>query len=274
MRAEHRHELKTNELAEWLSNLPAWVNQHIRTIIYGGGAVVIVVAAYLYYLYQQTVVTTREQNTVTAIAAHLLQQRAQIAQQAVQGVDTSYMLLQIANELENIAARTKQDSVAALALIKNAEVLRTELQFRQGTVTRQDIEGQINRAKEKYSKALDIYLKRTPNRSLEGLAKLGLGLCEEDLGNIEDARKMYNELATNPGLKGTTAAAAAKQRLELMDFYATKISLKPAPRPPPAAIPAQSPPAGATELQPPSVPQQGPLQPAVGEAEANSPASN
>ena len=33
MKAEHRHELKTNELVEWLTNLPQWANENLTTII-------------------------------------------------------------------------------------------------------------------------------------------------------------------------------------------------------------------------------------------------
>ncbi len=33
MKAEHRHELKTNELADWLGNLPQWSKDNIVSII-------------------------------------------------------------------------------------------------------------------------------------------------------------------------------------------------------------------------------------------------
>ncbi|MCJ7728616.1 MAG: hypothetical protein MUO27_01860, partial [Sedimentisphaerales bacterium] len=61
MRAEHRHELKTNELAEWLNNLPIWAKQNLRIIIYVSAVVVIVAVSYLYHRYQKTVVAGREQ---------------------------------------------------------------------------------------------------------------------------------------------------------------------------------------------------------------------
>ena len=34
MKAEHRHELKTNELAQWIANFPNWAKENLRMIIY------------------------------------------------------------------------------------------------------------------------------------------------------------------------------------------------------------------------------------------------
>jgi tetratricopeptide (TPR) repeat protein len=238
MRAEHRHELKTNELAEWLGNLPIWAKQNLRMIIYASAVVVIVAASYLYHRYQKTVVAGREQTAMTGLLAYQLpEQKRQIANTQAQGMDVSYMLLQMANDLDGIAGNTKEDAVAAMVLIKEAEILRTELQFRPGTVSQQDLTNQINQAKENYTKALDTYLKRSPNRSLEALANLGLGLCEEELGDFDQARKIYNEVAANAAFEGTTAAAAAKQRLTSMDFFKQKLVLKPAPASAPSAMP-------------------------------------
>ncbi|MGD0078566.1 MAG: hypothetical protein ABSB91_08080, partial [Sedimentisphaerales bacterium] len=64
-----------------------------------------------------------------------------------------------------------------------------------------------------------------------------------DLGNYEQAKTIYKEVAQDPVLDGTIAAAAAKYRLETMDSYInTKIALKPAP--PAPAAPAQELPYG------------------------------
>jgi tetratricopeptide (TPR) repeat protein len=247
MRAEHRHELKTNELALWLSNLPIWVKQNTRTITYVSAVVVIVAASYFYHRYQKTVVAGRERIAVTGLLAQLPDQKVQIAQAQAQGADVSYTLLQVANELDNIAGSAKKDAVAAMALIKEAEILRTETHFRLGTVSQQDLTTQINQAKEDYTKALNTYLKRSPNCSLEALANLGLGLCEEELGNFDEARKIYNEVATNTAFDGTTAAAAAKQRLVSMDSFNQKLVLKPAPA---AAAEPPAMPAEGAEIQP------------------------
>jgi tetratricopeptide (TPR) repeat protein len=234
MRAEHRHELKQNALAEWLFNLPQWAMQNLRTISYISAVVVIVVAYIIWYRYQKTVVTAREQNAITSLLSQLPQQKSQIAQAQAQGMDVSYTLLQMANELDSIAGSSKKDAVAALALIKEAEILRTELHFRLGAISQQDLINQINRAKENYTKALDTYLKRSPNKTLEAMAKLGLGLCEEEIGNFDQAKVLYNEIVTATQYQGTTPAAAAKRRLETMDLFKQKIVLLPEPKAAPA----------------------------------------
>jgi tetratricopeptide (TPR) repeat protein len=236
MRAEHRHELKQNALAEWLFNIPVWAKQNVRTITYVSAVVVIVLAYSLWYRYQKTVVSSREQTALTGLLAQLPQQKAQIAQAQAQGMDVSYALLQMANELDSLAGTSKKDDVAALALIKEAEILRTELHYRLGVVNQQDLISQITRAKDNYTKALDTYLKRSPNPELEAMAKLGLGLCEEELGNFDQAKAMYNEIAANSRFEGTSSAAAAKQRLATMDFFKQKITLPPGPKSAQAAV--------------------------------------
>jgi tetratricopeptide (TPR) repeat protein len=247
MRAEHRHELKTNELAELIGEVPIWVKQHLRTIIYVSAVVVFVAGYYVYYRYQTTVVARREQANLTSFMAQLPMQKMQIARAQVEGEDASFALSQMANSLQNIAGETKQDAVAALAIIKEAEILRTELHFRVGTLSQQDLVNQLTRAKAEYTKAIDIYLKRNPDPTLSAMAKFGLGLCEEELGNSEQARKIYNEVATSGEYEGTPAAAAAKRRLAVMNYFNQTISLKPAPKPPVAVSQQQN--AGA-QLQP------------------------
>ena len=231
MRAEHRHELKTNELAEWIGSLPEWAKQHQRTIFYVSLVVVVGAAYYFYYQYQNKVVAKREQGALTNLIAQIPMQKEQIARVQSAGQDRSFELLQMASALENIANESKQDTIAALAFIKEAEILRSELHLRFGVINPQDFANQTNRAKEIYQKVLDTYLKRTPDASLEAMAKLGLGLCDEDVGNLEQARKIYEEVATGPAYEGTTAAAAAKQRLQKMDFFTRKLVLKNEPAP-------------------------------------------
>jgi len=240
MKAEHRHDLKTNELAAWLGNMPVWANQNLRTIIYVTVVVVLVLvtvvvvlvlASFFYYRYQKTVVAAREQGNLTTLLSQLPQQKAFIAQKQMRGEDNSFTLLNLTDGLDGIAKSASSDAVAAMALIKNAEIMRTELQLRFGSISQQDIATQIGKAKENYTKALDTYLKRSPNTSLEALAKIGLGLCEEELGNPDGARKLYQEVATGAAFEGSVPAAAAKQRLLAMDSFTEKLVLKPMPRP-------------------------------------------
>ena len=50
MRPERRHELATNELADWIGNFPNWIKENKGTVIYVAVALVLIgISAYLYY---------------------------------------------------------------------------------------------------------------------------------------------------------------------------------------------------------------------------------
>ena len=219
MKARHRHELKTNELAEWIASFPQWAGRNRTTLIYVSALIIVVAGLYIWKIYTKNVLQTQKQLQLTSLIARLPQSKIQIITAQAKGVDISYMLIQTADDLQAVARTAKNNTLAALALIKRAEALRTELHYRPETPSRQDITDQLNRAKTAYTEALE---KATSNPPLTATAKFGLGLCEEEFGNFEEARKIYHEVATNPDLEGTVAAVQAKQRLETMDDYRQK----------------------------------------------------
>jgi hypothetical protein len=229
MKSEHRHELKTNELAEWIINFPQWAKENATTIIYVSALIVVVAGVYFWKVYEKGAVSDREQLEFTNFVSQISQGKTQILQAQAQGVDTSYTLIQAADNLQNIAQNAKEEQMAALALIKRAEALRMELHYRFGSISREDITAQINRAKDSYTKALE---KSSTNPSLTATAKLGLGLCEEELGNFEQARQIYSEITANANFESTVASDQAKQRLLTMADYQQKVVFKPSPKQP------------------------------------------
>ena len=227
MKAEHRHELKTNELAQWLVNFPQWVKKNATTIIYVSVLIVVVAIVYFWKVYEKRAVSDRERVEFTNLVVQITQGKTQILQASAQGIDASYTLIQVADNLQNIAQNTKNEQLAALALIKRAETLRMELHYRLGTISDQDLAAQINRAKDSYTKAIE---KSSISPSLKATAQLGMGLCEEELGNFERAREIYGEIAANADFEGTVAAAQAKQRLLTMADYQQKVIIEPTPK--------------------------------------------
>jgi tetratricopeptide (TPR) repeat protein len=227
MKADHRHELKTNELAEWLFHLPQWTKENLKTIIFVLVVLVAAVAVYSWRFYSRNVVDVREQIEFTNLLNQLAGGKMQILQAQAQGRDLSFVLLQPAKALETFAQNTKNDNMAALAMIKRAEALRAELHY--GTVDEPYLIAQTNKAKASYAEALE---KCSANPSLAAAAKFGLGLCEEELGNFEEAKQIYRQIAEGSDFDGTTTKAAAKQRLDTMDDYTQKLVFKPAPAPP------------------------------------------
>jgi hypothetical protein len=228
MKSEHRHELKTNELAEWIANLPQWTRENLRTIIYVSVVAVLVIGSSLWYWRKKTVATVQRHLEFTSLMGRLSQNKLQILMAQPGGTDASYMLIETAGALQTSAEGSKDDQMAALALIKRAEALRAGLYYRQITMSQSGVQTVINGAKAAYIKALE---KASSNPSLKAMAEFGLGLCAEELGNFDGARQIYRDIAANSGFEGTTAVARAKQRLATMADYQQRIVFRATPKP-------------------------------------------
>lgn len=233
MKTDHRHELKTNELAEWIANFPQWAKQN-RTTIVGVALVIVIIGAFYFWRFYSRNVTSRQQLKFTSLISQLSLTKMRILQAQSQGRDLSFMLITPADNLQIFAENTSNDQMAALALIKQAEALRMELHYRPGTSSEQDCAAKINQAKASYTKALQ---KASPNPSLMATAKFGLGLCEEELGNFDEAGQIYQQISANPTFEGTVAKSAAEHRLETLKDYKAKVIFKPAPTPEPLTVP-------------------------------------
>lgn len=223
MKPEHRHELKTNELAEWLQQLPQWARKNLTTIIYVSVVAGVVIVYSLWYYHQKTIASAKERLEFTKLIRQLSYSKRQILQAQSQGLDISYTLIQTADSLQTIAQNIKDDTVAASALIKRADILRMELHYRPETVSKADATAQINRAKAAYSEAIE---KAALSPSLAAIATFGLGLCEEEIGNFTQAQQIYRSVVTNPDFEYTTAAAQAKIRLNSIAQYQQEVVLK------------------------------------------------
>lgn len=227
MKSEHRHELKTNELAEWLSNFPEWAKENSKSIIGITALIVVVAGFYLWRRHDKNVVQPQEQVEFTSLLGEIPQIEMQIVLKQNQGTDVSHFLLPQADNLKSFAETTRKQDMAAFALIKQANALRAELHYRLGTISQQDFTNQINRAKTSYTEAIT---KASSNPSFIAAAKFGLGLCAEELGNFNEARQIYQEIMSNPDFEGTVTFVQANNRLENMSEYENEIVFKPAPK--------------------------------------------
>jgi len=234
MKAEERHELKTNELAEWLANLPQWCRDNLKTIIYVAAAALIVAMSGLWYWYNKNIETARRHIELTEMVSKVAQVKPQIAQAASQGTDSSYVLIQVADNLQAIAEKTRDDQAAALALIKRGHALRSEVHNRLGAVDDSELEMQMETARQSYRQALQ---KAAGHPTLTSMAKLGLGLCTEELGDFETAARIYHQMLEDPAIEGTAATAQARYRLEIMDDYRQPVVFaEPEPEPAEPAV--------------------------------------
>jgi len=242
MKSDHRHELKTNVLADWLSHMPEWAKENLITIIIVVVLIIAVAAFYGWRLYSKNIIQAGEQTEFTNLLNQISSGKMQILQgQQSQGRDFSFVLLQPANSLQTFAQKTSNKRMAALALIKRAEALRAELHY--GNVEEQYFINQTNLAKASYAEALE---KCPTSPSLATSAKFGLGLCAEELGHFEQSRQIYQDIAEDPKFKHTLAAVRAKRRLQTMADYQKNIVFKPAPKAPEST--AQTIPTDASQL--------------------------
>ena len=241
MKSEHRHELKTNELAEWMVNFPQWTKKNAKTIIYVCVLIIVVTTLYFYKRYQKNVVSVKEFENHTNLIAAIPSAKINILRSQSQGIDISYSLLDQAKKMGLSIQNATSDEIAALALIKQGQLLRTELHYRLEKVSKENLAEQVNQAKNCYLQAIlklfkddaadSTSQKTSSNPSLLAKAQFGLGLCEEDLGNFEKAKEIYQEISTKPEFENTTAAVSAKYRLKLMADYQNNIVFQQAPKP-------------------------------------------
>jgi len=220
MKSEHRHELKTNELAQWILNFPDWAKKNRNTIIYVAVVLVVAFAAWLWKGYTEPRINTRNKIQLTKDVTDMEIRKDAVVSGQLQGTDRSADLLSVAASLKSFAQDSKNNNMAALALIKNAQIIRTELHYRMETVPDNDFKNKISNAKAAYTEALE---KAAGNPTLAAAAKFGIGLCEEEVENFEEAKKIYSEIAQNPDFEGTPAQAQAKIRLATIDDYKQKI---------------------------------------------------
>jgi hypothetical protein len=231
MKAKHRHELKTNELAEWIATFPQWAKENLRVIVIASVVVVLAIGSGFFYWYRKNIESARKQFELTELIGRLSGGKTQVFQAQTQGVDISHLLIQIADNLQTFAEDSKDEQMSALALIKRGDALRTELHYRFGAVSEEDAKAVIDVAKTSYTEAVE---KSTKNPTLRATAKLGLGLCEEELGNFEGAKQIYTDITEDGAFEGTTALAQAKLRLETMADCQQEVIFSRAPQPPPA----------------------------------------
>lgn len=239
MKSEHRHELKENELAEWVAGFPQWLKHHQKTIIYVSVFVILIGGYWLWYRYQKNVIAVRQEAEFSAIFGQLSRMKQNTVEGISQGQDLSANLTSIAEQFAQAAQSARTPQNGALALIEQADIIRMQLHYMFRTPDAQTKTTQLNKAKDIYNQALAKLDTDGPQSgyqlspTLAASAKFGIGLCEEELGNFDEAKKIYSEIVSNPDLQAAPAASQANLRLAVMDDYKKEVAFQPAPVTPP-----------------------------------------
>ncbi|MHC4236787.1 MAG: tetratricopeptide repeat protein [Planctomycetota bacterium] len=215
MDSQHRHELKTNELAEGLSHLPGLLKDNANTII---GVLLIATALITWPMLSK--MANRKDLAERAAVSQSIQMLDQDVRSILQSPadDTSARsealntYLVNADELLNKAADTDIPNLAAMAQVKAAQAIRTELHLRP-EVTAEMLESQVQKSADAYQKALET----AESPTIRAMAQFGLGLCSEELGQTDQAADIYQQIIDDESYKATTLPTQAQRRLDAIE---------------------------------------------------------
>ena len=233
MKSEERHELKTNELADWIANFPEWAKENSGTIAYAAIVIIIVgVVAYLKW-YRPTHAVSREQIEMSQLAGQLAMAKLQVAAPKDQASANPAIIRGMADRLGTVAGQLSQPEYIASALIKQGEALRAELHYAPAGFAADPnaLAFQVNKAKKCYQQAVE---KAGGNPQLAAMAQFGLGLCAEEVGNFDEAQKIYHDIAANESYVGTVIVSMARERAVDMNDYKGTFVFVATPQTPPA----------------------------------------
>ena len=231
MDSEHRHELKTNELADWLGHLPDFLHKNAKTII---GVALIIAAVIVFFYGRRTVADSRlnEQAQATRQIEEMDMTKMRIIGSLQGGQGSPDTMASSASSLEIAAGNAKSPNVAALLLIKRGEALRSDLHYMTEEVTAGIAQDHIKKARAAYEKALSMI---EDNNTLKAMAEFGLGLCAEEIADYVEAEKIYGKIIADDAYAGTVFGAQAQDRLDNMAD--NKVQFVFVKAPPPVAPP-------------------------------------
>jgi len=171
MKAKHRHELKTNELAEWINHAPRYLRENARMII---GVIIILIAIFTWPAVTKMRIRSEEKRNaeVTKVIEQLSRNKMIAISSQREDAGASGSLLAPAAALETAASETKNSSLAALALIKQGEALRADLHYKAGPIDTETIRSNIAQATKAYQLAIKKAKGNPGQAQLTAMAKL------------------------------------------------------------------------------------------------------
>jgi len=233
MDAEHRHELKTNELADWINHFPEFCKKNYRRII-GVALIIAAIVSHFAIRAHKTNSTTAQQARTTAAIQKLDQEKLMTFGSIMSGnTESTNAIINTAEVLQTEAEKAKEPQHAALAYIKQAEALRADLHYTNEQVDEELIATQIEQARLAYEKALE---NADGNAALIGSAQYGLGLCAEEIGDFVKATEIYTGIVNNESLNGTFFPKQAQYRLNVMPDHLEKFDFVAGAQPEPETI--------------------------------------
>ncbi|MCK5564625.1 MAG: hypothetical protein KAJ07_05220 [Planctomycetes bacterium] len=242
MDAEHRHELKQNDLIEWITHFPEYARENYMQII----GFVLVILGLLSWLFWPSFKGSAD-NSKLEKHARVTQVMGQVSgskrASVRDGAAATDSLLLTANNLNLEADRTKDPIAKALILIKRGEALRSDLHYRSGMQDAAIAASQIQQAKAAYDAAILSATGQTGGASLVAMATYGLGLCFEEVGDFVKAEETYKSIIANAEFEGTVFPTQAANRIAALADNKVNVIFTKAPAVEVPAAPVVEPPA-------------------------------
>ena len=234
MKAQERHRLKTNELAQQLAALPVWIKGNGRTLVLFGGLAVLAVVVVL--VWWRVAAAAQEQNSAefsrllgrtnvlqheAVNAARMVVEPTEQEQESMTPVRT-YDPSELAGAMGRLADQSS-GHMEALALLEEAELVRSRLYFSHEPLTQETRQEALARADSLYERVAQM---EQVSPALMGRALMGRALVAEDRGAWDDARQIYETLAAANGPAGGTAfPSLAARRLAMLSELSEPIQL-------------------------------------------------
>lgn len=229
MKAEERHHLKTNELAETLHDLPAFMKKHGNNIMLVVIAVLIVIVASS-WIRKSMIAGELEKmarlNELVAAPANiqfLAAQQAATAQipqeERAELPETpepiAYNTTAIERRLGELAADAAGTSVEMMALLAQADLIRSALFFSDQVIPADEQQANAERANALYQQVLTKF---SGNAQAVASARLGLALLAEDQRDWPEAAKQYESIIADAGTGVDTVLLAKSRKAALADL--------------------------------------------------------
>jgi len=215
MDTEHRHELKTNELVNLLTHFPQFLKNNANMLI-GIGLIVIGLVTWPLFsrMKQQKVIAedSKVSKSIQLIGQDIMAALGAYREKPDQLNPALDTILVNANALMELTSETDNPNLEALAYIKAAQAIRTELQLRKDMVNAETVDAQIQKAQDAYEKASNVAVMPT----MKAMAQFGLGLCAEERGQTQQAAEIYSAITKDESFAATVFPAQAQSRLDAL----------------------------------------------------------
>jgi tetratricopeptide (TPR) repeat protein len=226
MKAERRHELQTNTLSQFITDLPYYVRFHANKILVG---VIVICALILLYRYRTRAVeegraATKSSLTAARSGIDQLQMLDRIqTDDMARAQDRKKFATQVNAAVDEILQNTKDSEDASLRA--EALVARGDLNWvlanlpPLASATTQPMLALPQSSSEYLENAAGAYQQVLKNYNSNMIAKasalLGLGAIEENRGNWDKATEDYNQLTSDPAM-ASAFKEVARQHLAMI----------------------------------------------------------